>query len=223
MPTKTAPPRSRNFAAASAAPEHRNREQSPGAPQPAAEFAGTPGRPGEPGMPGMPGMGPPGGGLIAALDKDRNGELSADEIAAASDALKKLDRDGDGKLTNGKSCRPPGRQAHGPGMQGGPERMLWRTSCSKIRTATASSAKKKLPERMRENFAQVDANDDGQADEKELRQMAERFTRGGRRSTTEGHAPEVDVPRGDPAMRRPQEGRPEGSTAGRCSPRRRTA
>ena len=62
--------------------------------------------------PGGPGGGPggPGGGedegrppqpppIIAALDADHDGIISADEIAKASEALKSLDANGDGKLT----------------------------------------------------------------------------------------------------------------------------
>jgi hypothetical protein len=54
---------------------------------------------------------PPHHPLESALDADDDGEISADEIAKASDALKKLDRNGDGKLT-GREYRPP----HPPGM-----------------------------------------------------------------------------------------------------------
>jgi hypothetical protein len=36
--------------------------------------------------------------VLAALDTDANGEISAAELAAAPTALKKLDRDGDGRL-----------------------------------------------------------------------------------------------------------------------------
>lgn len=183
----------------------------PGAPQTGRpNSAGTPGRPGEPGGPGMPGMGPPGGGLIAALDKDRNGELSAEEISAASDALKKLDRDGDGKLTQREFMPPrPEGSPTGSGMQGGTDRFM-AYLMQQDKNGDGKLSKEEAPERMRENFAQVDANGDGQADEKELRQMAERFTRAGG-PRPDGQRPEGRRPEGDPAMRRPQEGRPEGS------------
>ena len=37
--------------------------------------------------------------LMRALDSDRDGQLSAEEIQAASEAIRKLDRDGDGNVT----------------------------------------------------------------------------------------------------------------------------
>jgi Ca2+-binding EF-hand superfamily protein len=52
-------------------------------------------RPGQPGSGGFPGRPP----VIATLDADNDGELSASEIEAASKALLKLDRNSDGKLT----------------------------------------------------------------------------------------------------------------------------
>lgn len=63
-----------------------------------------------------PGGGPggPGGGMrnpiVAALDANSDGELDATEINNATAALKKLDKNGDGKLTR-EELRPAG----GPG------------------------------------------------------------------------------------------------------------
>ena len=53
---------------------------------------------------------------MEALDTNHDGILSADEIANASASLKKLDRNGDGQLTEDELRPPP----H-PGGPGGPD------------------------------------------------------------------------------------------------------
>src|SRR5947207_12515363 len=52
-----------------------------------------------PGGPGRDGFRPPISPLEEALDTDHDGIISVEEIANASTALKKLDKNGDGKLT----------------------------------------------------------------------------------------------------------------------------
>lgn len=57
--------------------------------------------------------------LLRALDGDRDGALSADEIDAASEALLELDEDGDGavsaeELGMGRRPPPPGGRERGP-------------------------------------------------------------------------------------------------------------
>lgn len=54
-------------------------------------------------------------GLLALFDTDRDGRLSAAEIAAAPAALRKLDADGDGQLS-GRELQPP-RPPRPPGAQ----------------------------------------------------------------------------------------------------------
>lgn len=60
--------------------------------------------------------------VMTALDVNGDGELSAEEIAGASEALSKLDKSGDGKLGRGELAPafagrggPGGRQGRGPG------------------------------------------------------------------------------------------------------------
>jgi len=50
---------------------------------------------------------------MMALDTDKNGEISAKEIQNAAAALKKLDKNGDGKLTRDE-LRPQHRRPGGP-------------------------------------------------------------------------------------------------------------
>lgn len=75
------------------------------------------------GGPGMGGRRPP-PPIIAVLDANHDGVIDADEIANASKALKKLDRNGDGKLTRDElhPPRPEGLGLGDPGMDGpGPD------------------------------------------------------------------------------------------------------
>ncbi len=72
------------------------------------------GRPGGPGAPGGPRMMIP---IVAALDPNGDGIIDASEIANASAALKKLDKNGDGQLTP-EEYR--GNRPGGPGGAGGP-------------------------------------------------------------------------------------------------------
>jgi hypothetical protein len=84
-----------------------------------------PGGPGGFGGPGGPGgFFPPPSPLMAALDVDRDGVLSAEEIDGASRALRTLDRNGDGVLSLDelRPPRPPGGFGPGgpPPGRGGP-------------------------------------------------------------------------------------------------------
>ena len=83
---------------------------------------GGPAGPG-PGGPGRGGFRPPISPLEEALDANHDGIISAEEIANASAALKKLDKNGDGQLTPDEfrpMRRGPGRPPGGPDGQGGP-------------------------------------------------------------------------------------------------------
>jgi EF hand len=74
-------------------------------------FAQAPGGDRPPGGPGGPRMKPP---IMAALDADGDGTISAKEIENASAALKALDKNGDGQLT-AEEIRPLPPEGGGPG------------------------------------------------------------------------------------------------------------
>ena len=67
-----------------------------------------------PGMGGMMMMLPP---INAALDADGDGVIGADEIAKATESLKKLDKNGDGKLSSDE-FRPQRAAGQGGGQRG---------------------------------------------------------------------------------------------------------
>ncbi len=116
----------RKGAADRPAPGDRERAGQRNGDQAGAGQAGDRGRAGQRGSDqagqGRDGRKPPVGPmgpLMIALDTDKDGVLSAEEIAAASENLKKLDKNGDGKIDH-IELRPPlprGRQgdsAQGP-------------------------------------------------------------------------------------------------------------
>ncbi len=72
------------------------------------------------GQPGQSGQRPPPPPIINALDANHDGKIDAQEIANASAALKTLDKNGDGVLTQEETrpMRPEGR----PGERGGENR-----------------------------------------------------------------------------------------------------
>ena len=120
---------------------------------------------------GGPQGGPP---VFAALDANQDGELSASEIKNAVAASKKLDSDGDGKLTMDE-IRPrrgeggPGRGGFGQnegrrrgqeGKGGGGRQMA-----DRLMQADANGdnkvSKDELPERMQRLMGVLDTNKDG--------------------------------------------------------------
>src|SRR5882724_3264745 len=86
---------------------------------------GTPNDPGPPpnewpGPGGPPRHRPPPPPLIAVLDANHDGVIDETEIANASVALKKLDKNGDGKLTMDELRPPRPPRGEGPGFPPGP-------------------------------------------------------------------------------------------------------
>ena len=96
--------------------------------------------------------------VLNALDKNRDGVIASEEIAAASESLSTLDKNGDGKLTpdeNRVRQQTPDQRA---------DHMLdeWDTNeDGKVSRAEA-------PERMAQQFDTIDRNGDGFLDKNEL-------------------------------------------------------
>jgi Ca2+-binding EF-hand superfamily protein len=144
------------------------------------------------------GLGGPQGGppVFAALDANKDGELSAAEIKNAVAVLKKLDSNGDGKLTVDE-IRPrrgeggPGRggfgqnegRRRGPGGPGGREGGAGQLA-DRLMQADANGdgkvSKDELPERMQRLMGRLDANKDGFITREEAEKASASFgNRGG--------------------------------------------
>lgn len=84
---------------------------------------GQPGPPDGPRGEGGGPWGPPPSPVTRAIDADGDGEISAEELSAAGDALKKLDHNGDGRLDRSELGPPPPRPwRDGPRGDGPPGR-----------------------------------------------------------------------------------------------------
>ena len=159
--------------------------------------------------------------IMAALDTDQDGEISAKEIENAVAALKTLDKDGNGTLSRqelfaqadggrgegfgrggfgrggfGGPGGPGGRGGRGPGGGDFVARLM-----QEDKNGDGKLTKDEVPERMQRMFDRVDANGDGAIDKAELEQMAQRFQGGGRQGSGRGGRPEGDRPE---RRRRPQ-------------------
>lgn len=106
--------------------------------------------------------------VIQALDTDKDGEISADEIAKAPAALKTLDKNGDGKLS-AEELRPNMR---GPGGdRGGPRADTTEVVNGMMafdKNGDGKLSAEELPERMRGIVARADTDKDGFASRDEL-------------------------------------------------------
>lgn len=133
--------------------------------------------------------------ILAAIDADQDGEISAEEIEGASAALKALDKDGDGKLSMDEWRRPAGVRD----QAGGGAEFVQRIMQSDA-DGDGKITKEEAPERMQRAFDRIDTNGDGAIDKAEAEALAQRFQGGrGRRPGGEG-----DGGRGGDRPPRPQ-------------------
>ncbi len=130
--------------------------------------------------------------LFTALDADGDGEISASELKNAMAALKKLDKNKDGKLTrdevrpNFGPGGPGGRGGFGGGRggergsgQGGGAQDFVSRIMQHDKNKDGKITKDELPERAQRMFDRLDANSDGAITKAELEKMAQRFGGGG--------------------------------------------
>lgn len=139
----------------------------------AAEEAGEPPSAGKQPGPGpggpIPGAGVPGptpmfDPIFRALDTDEDGTLSAEEIEAAPETLKKLDKDGDGSIARAE-LMPPGGPGFGPPS---PEQIFTRFM-ERDQDKNGKLSKDEVPDFLKQHFEAVDKNEDGFIDEEELK------------------------------------------------------
>lgn len=144
----------------------------------AEAFGRRPGPPDGP-PPGAPDGPPPGGDvLFRTLDADDDGALSNDELAKAADALKKLDKDGDGKVTR-RELFPP-REGGGPegSDRPAPEQLIRRLMAGD-KNNDGKLSREELPERLQRGFDRLDANGDASVSADELKSGLERLREAG--------------------------------------------
>ncbi len=191
--------------------ENVDRPNDEGPPEPGRGRRGERRRRG-PGPEGPPGEGGPHGHhepppIIAALDADGDGVISASEIEGAIAALKTLDKNNDGELTKEElhprgHGGPPGpgegfghRSFGGPegpggdrgprGKRGGREGRRERPSpeqfIEKVMEADTDGdgtiSKDEAPERLSRGFDHIDTDGNGSIDRTELEEASQRFGR----------------------------------------------
>ena len=131
--------------------------------------------------PGGFGRGPGGvSPLVRALDADTDGAISTKEIKAAPGALRKLDKNGDGNLTEdevrpefgGREGRRPEGRGEGSGPGGASPDELLETLLAFDKNKDGKLQKAEVPERMQGLFTRGDANKDGILTTAEIRGLA---------------------------------------------------
>lgn len=118
---------------------------------------------------------PQGGGqrpvnpIVAALDLDKDGTISKEELAKAVESLMKLDKNGDGVLS-ADEIRPTGGFGGGAGFGNfNPEQFVTRTLEANDKNGDGKLSKEEASERLKGRFDTLDENKDGFLDKDELK------------------------------------------------------
>ena len=116
--------------------------------------------------------------VTTAIDTNSDGVIDAGEIAGAPAALKKLDRNGDGKLTQDelRPAMPMGARG-GPGQPQGNAQQTVSVLMQYDKNGDGKLAKDELPERMQSLMERGDADKDGFLSREELSKLSS--TQGG--------------------------------------------
>lgn len=162
--------------------------------------------------------------VFSVLDKNKDGEISAEEIENASAALKTLDRDGNGKLTEdelrpnfgGGEARGASRNRRGRGRGAGGDRGF--DFVERImrhdKNGDGKVTKEEAPESMQQFFGRIDANGDGVLEKAEVEAMAQRFRSGGGSRGFRGRRGQGRPQRPQrPAQEKEEEGKPQDNSA----------
>ena len=123
------------------------------------------------GLAQRPEGGPPMMPVQIALDANSDRVISGDEIANAPAALRKLDKNGDGNLTE-EEVRPNfDRRGEGGGNENGTASIV-NNLMEFDKNKDGNLSKQEIPERMQGIFVRGDANKDGILTKEELQKMA---------------------------------------------------
>jgi Ca2+-binding EF-hand superfamily protein len=106
--------------------------------------------------------------VMVALDSNTNGVIEAEEMANATASLKKLDKNGDGKLTEDELRPTPPARGTGSEAQAMVTRLM-----QFDKNADGKLSKDELPERMQSVLERADTDKDGSLSKEELTKFAQ--------------------------------------------------
>ncbi len=163
--------------------------------------------------PGSDGRGRP-NSLFKVIDTDADGQLSAEEISRAGEALLTLDKDGDGVVSaqevfprgqGQRGQRGQGREARnrdgqgGPGGRGPQGKQFVERVMQLDENGDGQLTADELPERMQRLVDRCDEDGDGTLTEAELQSASEKFA--GRRQRPQGQPRRLDSAEPEAALR----------------------